>query len=333
MQAAQLLGPNQTLQLEEVIQPQPGPDEALVQLHAAALNHRDVWIKQGQYPGIRYPFILGSDGADEVQAVSGRQYAHLVGEAVLINPSLEWGDNPLVQSSQYNILGLPRSGTFAQYVVVPTRNLHPKPAHLSFAEAAALPLAGLTAYRAVSTRANVQPGERVLVTGIGGGVALFALQFAIALGAEVWVTSGSEEKIARAVALGAKGGTNYRQEGWEKQLVEQAGGPFAAIIDGAAGDGFAKLVDAAAVGGRIVFYGGTAGKINNLVPGRVFWKQLNIMGSTMGNDQEFASMVKLVANHRLRPVIDTVLPFAEISTAIQRMEEGQQFGKLVVTMR
>jgi zinc-binding alcohol dehydrogenase/oxidoreductase len=301
--------------------PEPGPGEAVVALRAAALNHRDVFITQGKYPGIKFPVILGSDGAGEYR-----------GRPVVIDPSLEWGDSAVFQSRQFNILGLPTDGTFAEQVKVPRRNLHPKPEHLSWEAAAALPLAGVTAYRILFTRCRLRPGERVLITGIGGGVALMALQMAVAAGAEVYVTSGSEGKIGRAVELGAKGGADYRREGWERSLREAARG-FDVVIDSAGGDGFALLPGLCNPGARIGVYGGTLGPVNGLSPQVIYWKQLNILGSTMGDRRDFRRMLAFVTEHRLVPVVDTVFALEDGNQALERMAKGEQFGKLVLRVR
>src|ERR1035437_4965519 len=212
MRAIQLFAVNQ-IAVVEVPDPSPAPGEAVVAIRAGALNHRDVWIKLGQYAGLKWPCIPGSDGAGVVAAVGDGVDAEWVGREVIINPGLNWGASEHAQRSQFNILGLPCDGTLAEKVSVPAGQLTPKPAHLSWEEAAALPLAGLTAYRAIFPRAQLHAGERVLITGIGGGVALLALQFAVAHGAEVWVTSSSTDKISRAVALGARGGFDYTQPG------------------------------------------------------------------------------------------------------------------------
>lgn len=196
-----------------VADPVASPGEAIVRVHAAALNHRDVWIQRGQYAGLRYPIVVGSDGAGVVVATSGD--TAWVGKEVIINAGLHWGDQETHQSSTgFAVLGLPDDGTLAEYVRVPMGNLIGKPEHLGWEEAAALPLAGVTAYRALMVRAQARPGERALVTGVGGGVALFALQFAVAHGARVYVSSGSDEKIALATGLGALGGVNYKDAGW-----------------------------------------------------------------------------------------------------------------------
>ena len=330
MQALVLDGINQPLRLRAVPTPAPAPGEVLVQLHAAALNHRDVWIQKGQYAGLKFPIILGSDGAGTVRAVGEGGEAGLRGQRVLLNPGLNWGDNPRAQGKDFTILGLPHDGTFAEYVRVPARSVHPLPAHLSFAQAAALPLGGLTAYRAVFTRAQLQPGERVLISGVGGGVALLALQMAVAAGAEVWVTSSSEAKIARAVALGARGGADYRAAQWPADLTQRAGGGFDVIVDSAAGEGFNDLVDAAVPGGRLVFYGATQGDIPNLAARKVFWKQLSILGSTMGTEQDFAGLLALVNEQKLVPHLDEIIPWHEGEAALRRMDDGAQFGKIVL---
>ncbi|WP_139920288.1 zinc-binding dehydrogenase [Hymenobacter sp. DG01] len=333
MQALVLEGIGQPVTLQEVPTPQPGPGQVQVQLHAAALNHRDVWIQKGQYAGLKFPIILGSDGAGIVSALGEGVDADLLGQEVLINPGHHWGNNPAAQGRDFQILGLPQDGTFAEFVCVDAVQVRAKPAHLSFEQAAALPLGGVTAYRAAFTRAGLQPGERVLISGVGGGVALLALQMAVASGADVWVTSGSEEKIARAVELGAKGGISYKAEKWPATLTKQAGGSFDVVIDSAAGPGFNDLLDAAAPGGRIVFYGATHGDIPTVAARKIFWKQLSVLGSTMGTAQDFNGMVSLFEQHAIVPVLDEVFALADGEQALRRMDEGLQFGKLVMKIK
>lgn len=331
MKAWTLSAKDQPLALQTVDVPLLLPGRANVRIHAAALNHRDVWISKGQYAGIQYPIILGSDGAGNVSGCATNVDPAWVGQDVLINPSFNWGPDEACQGDTFQILGLPQNGTFSEIVSVPAEYLHPKPAHLSMAQAAALPLAGLTAFRALVSRARVQPGDKVLITGIGGGVALFALQFALSIGCEVWVTSGSEDKLRAAQALGAKGGVNYRQEGWRKTL-QAAAGLFDVMIDGAGGPGFAELLNVAAPGARIAIYGGTAGNLDGLSPQRLFWKQVSLLGSTMGSPSDFHNMLRFVAANGIVPVIDEVFPFAETPAAFAKMSDGKQFGKLVVEM-
>ena len=332
MQALQLDAVNQPVALRDVPTPTPAEGEILVKLHAAALNHRDVFIQHGQYAGIKLPCTLGADGAGEVAAHGANVPADApaVGSRVLINPGLRWGDNPRAQAKDFVVLGMPDPGTFSEYITLPARYIRPLPAHLTFEQGAALPLAGLTAYRAAFTRAQVQPGERVLVTGIGGGVAMLAAQFCIARGAEVWVTSGSNEKLTRAQALGAHGGINYHADHWVKTLTQQASGLFDVIIDSAGGVAFGPLLDAATPGGRIVFFGGTLGNIPDLPPAKVFWKQLTILGSTMGTEQDFDDMLALVTEQKIVPVVDEVFPRADGEAALRRLEAGAQFGKVVL---
>ncbi|MEY4926425.1 MAG: hypothetical protein RI894_861, partial [Bacteroidota bacterium] len=265
----------------------------------------------------------------EVVKIGAEVASEWLSQPVIINPNNNWGENERVQAKNYHVLGLPKDGTLAEYIIVNADRLHKKPLFLSDTEAAALPLAGLTAYRALFTRAGLQKGEKVLISGIGGGVALFAMQFAIAAGAEVYVTSSSDAKIAQAKVLGAMGGANYRTENWQKGFLKTVG-EMDVVIDSAGGNGFAQLVDTLSAGGRIAFYGGGQGLINNLSPQKVFWKQISIFGSTMGSDSEFAKMLDFVERHQLKPVIDSVFDLENGRAAFAKMESGAQFGKIVV---
>ncbi len=334
MHALILEGVNQPLQLREVPDLVPGPGEAVVALRAAALNHRDLWIQKGQYAGLKFPITLGSDGAGVVAAVGEGADPGLRGREVILNPALDWGEREETQGPKFRILGLPDDGTFATQVRVATGQLAPKPAHLDWNTAAALPLAGLTAFRALLRRARLASGERLLVTGAGGGAALFALQFGVAAGAQVHVTSGSDAKIARAVELGAAGGANYKEADWAETLREAAGGKtggFDVIVDSAGGEGFAKLIDLAAPGGRIVFFGATTGNPPGLDMRKAFWKQLTLCGSTMGSPGDFAAMASFVGEHRITPLADHVFPLDAGNEALAAMDRGEQFGKIVLT--
>ncbi|HWA08266.1 MAG TPA: zinc-binding dehydrogenase [Opitutaceae bacterium] len=331
MRTLQLTAINQ-LVIAEVADPVPAAGEVVVALKAAALNHRDVWIKLGQYAGLKFPCVPGSDGAGVVVAVGAGGDTAWVGREVVINPALDWGGSEHAQGPKFSILGLPRDGTLAEKVTVPAVQLAAKPAHLSWEEAAALPLTGLTAYRAIFSRAQLKAGERLLITGIGGGAALWALQFAVAHGAEVWVTSSSPEKIARAVTLGAVGGFNYAQSGWTAAAAK-APGRFDVIMDSAGGDGFEQLIDLAAPGGRIVFFGATRGNPPLLPMRKIFWRQVSLLGSTMGSPADWHALLEFVALHRLRPVISDVFPLARAAEAFALMERGGQFGKIVIAMR
>jgi len=311
------LGGPQNLHLDDVGQPLPQAGETLVRLQAAALNHRDVFITEGRYPNIELPRILGSDGAGEAS-----------GKAVVIDPTIGWGDDERVWRSDATILGMPRDGTFAQYVCVPESNVHPKPEHLTMEQAAALPLAGLTAYRAAFVRGELRSGETVLITGVGGGVQTFALLFAKAAGARAIVTSGSDEKLERAKALGADVALNYRTDpDWHKAARKH--GAIDLAIDSAGGETFAKVLTTVRWGGRVVTYGGTAGDATiKMFP--VFWNQLDIRGSSMGSPADFRAMLEFVSTHRITPAVDRVYDLADCAAAAERMREAGQFGKIVL---
>lgn len=348
MKAILLAETHQPVQYIDTDEPTAGPGDVLVKLQAAALNHRDVFIQKGLYPGIKLPVILGSDGVGTVEDTGEGVDASWKRQSIIINPALNWGPNPNSYGADFQILGMPTNGTFAEYLRISIDSIHHKPNHLSIEQAAALPLAGLTAWRALMTRAglhrtndSVERPEKVLITGIGGGAALFALQFAVAAGAEVWVTSGSDKKIEKARELGATGGVNYRQADWHKALLAQTGtgnttggnrGYFDVIIDSAGGPGFAKLIDVAAPGGRIAFFGSTTGNITDIIPPKVFFKQLSIFGSTMGTASEFTAMLSFVSDHQIVPVIDTVMPLADTQEAMHKMDEGSQLGKIVLSI-
>lgn len=330
MKAAVLTGIN-TLGLDHVAKPTAGVGEVVVRVKAAALNHRDVWIKGGQYAGLKFPITPGSDASGVVHEVGPGVEPEWRDQKVVINPSFDWGHHEKAQEPKFSILGLPRNGTLAEYISVPVSQLAPKPAHLSWEEAAALPLAGLTAYRALFSRAQLQAHEKVLITGIGAGTALFALQFAAAVGAVPFVTSSSPEKLERAHPLGARHGTLYTTHGWAKEFGDQYGN-FDVIVDSAGGPGFGDIVDLAAPGGRIVFFGATRGNPHELPMRKLFWKQISLLGTTMGSPADFKAMTELVTAKAIHPVVSEVFPFDRVADAFGLMERGGQFGKIVVSI-
>ncbi|MBM4761766.1 zinc-binding dehydrogenase [Bacillus sp. B15-48] len=327
----ELGGPKQA-SYEEVEVPAPKENEVLIRLKYASLNRRDLFITYGMYPGIELPSILGADGAGEVVAV-GDQVANVtVGNAVMINPALNWGENRASQDSNHRILGMPSDGTFAEYVVVPAENVFPKPEYLSWEEAAALPLAGVTAFRSLMFRGQLKQGETVLIPGIGSGVALFALQIAVAYGADVFVTSSSDEKLEKARELGAKGGVNYRNENWVKEMKKLMGGADL-IIDGVGGENFHHMVSLANPAGRIVTFGATNGPIKEVVLPRIFFKQLDIKGSTMGNPDDFQDMLQFFEQHKIHPYVDKCFPLKDAQEALHHMEKGDNFGKITLEIQ
>src|SRR5918999_393994 len=324
----ELEGPDE-LVYEEVPDPERGPGETVVGLGAAALNRRDLFATQGQYPGVTpeiLPRIPGSDGSGEVVARGEGADGPDEGTEVVINPALYWGDDPRKPGKEYRILGLPDDGTFAQFVKVPADSVFPKPSHLSHEEAAAIPLAALTAYRALVTRGEVKEGETVVVPGIGSGVATFVVQMAAALGARVFVTSGSDEKIEKAKEIGAEGGVNYNNEDWSRELKSMAGGVNLSV-DHVGGEAFDALVSLAAPGGRIVTFGATVGPKVTVVMPRIFLKHLTVLGTAMGTPEEFGAMLDLYAEHGLRPVVNETFPLEETTAAMGYMEVGAGIGK------
>ena len=317
------------IQLLDLPKPVCGPGEVLIKIKAAALNHRDEWCRKGLYPNLKDGVVLGSDGAGIVEEVGAGVSSSLIGQEVLINPAKNWGTNEKAQSKDFEILGMPSPGTLAEYIAVPADRIHAKPKQLNWQEAAALPLAGLTAYRALVVKGQVQAGDQVLVTGIGGGVAQFAAQFALALGARVFVSSSAPEKLAQSIEQGATAGFNYTDSNWSAQALLETGG-MDLVIDGASGDTLSKLMDVCKPGGRIVFYGATRGNPGQLEARKLFWNQLQLIGTTMGTDADFLQMLHLVEKFKIKPVVDKCFTFSQAEEAFDRMKEGKQFGKITL---
>lgn len=328
---AMILREANKLKLEEKETPNPGSKEVVVQLRAAALNRRDLMVLQGRYPGMQLPAIPGSDGAGVVIAVGDEVNNVRNGDEVIINPGLNWGNDRNQKRADFSILGNPTDGTYAQYVKVPAENVYSKPSHLSWEEAAALPLAGLTAYRALVTKGGVKKGETVLIPGVGGGVATFLVQFASALGAHVYVTSSKEEKIEKAKSFGATGGVNYTSDDWLEELQKLTGG-IDLSIDSIGGEVFKTLVSIGKIGSRIVSFGATRGPVPNLLLPSMTVKEISVIGSTMGSSQDFADMVKFVEKHEIRPILDKTFSLEEATEALVRLEKGENLGKIVLSI-
>ncbi|WP_207400833.1 zinc-binding dehydrogenase [Actinomadura roseirufa] len=304
--------------------PDPGPGEVLVRLRAAGLNHRDLFLADARTaadPAV----TLGSDGAGVVEA-AGPGAAAAPGAEVVINPCIGW-DDPDDVPEVPEILGVPADGTFAEYVVVPARNVAPKPAHLDWAEAAALPLAGLTAYRALFTRGGLRAGEHVLLPGIGGGVATLALAMAKAAGATVTVTSRVPDKLRLARGLGADHALGSGDD-WSAA----PGGPADLVVDGVGSATFAAGVAALRPGGRLVSLGATTGADVPLSLRDLFFRQISVLGTSMGSAREFARMLEFVTEHGIRPVVHGARPLDEGPAALADLAAGVQFGKLVLSI-
>jgi zinc-binding alcohol dehydrogenase/oxidoreductase len=324
------VGGPEKLQIQEVDTPQPGPGEVRVKLKTSALNRRDYWITIGKYPGINCPCIAGSDGAGIVDAVGDGGDESAIGNEVVVYPAREWGESEEKCGPNFRVLGLPDQGTFAEYICVPASDIYAKPAHLDWEQAAAIPLAGLTAWRAVVTQAQVKKGDKVLVTAAGSGVSTFAIQWALGQGAEVFVTSGSVDKINKVLELGVSGGVNYKDEGFTKQLREMSGG-FNAIIDSAGGNDLNAILDTLDNAGRYVFFGATMGNPESgLEIAKLFFRHIRIQGTMMGSPREFAAMMDFVSANKIEPLVHEVFPMSEAVAAHKLMESFSQMGKIVL---
>jgi zinc-binding alcohol dehydrogenase/oxidoreductase len=320
------------LRIEQVETRPPAPGEALVRLSHAALNHRDLWLRKGAYGRMSgLPCTLGSDGYGVVEAVGSKEDEGWLGRGVVLYPALAWGDSDRAPDPAWKILGVPDPGTWAGALTISVSQLFDAPPGWAPEEAAALPLAGITAHRALFRRGGLSSnaaGQKVLITGIGGGVAQCALQFALAAGADVWVTSGSEEKLRAAKAAGARGGVLYTNEGWGETLAREAG-EFDLCIDSAAGAGWKDICAALKFGGTLVYFGATRGA--GEIPMRTaFFKQIDIRGTAMGSRNDFAELLRFVTEKNIRPVIDSVFDLADADKALARMDAGDQTGKIVL---
>ncbi len=324
MKAIVLVDQQEPIQLVELPEPVPGKGECLVRIKTAALNRRDQWIREGMYPDIQYGTVLGSDGCGIV--IEGSE--KWIGREVIINPNVDWGSDPQVQSENYSVLGMPENGTLAEYIVVPEDRIHPRPARLNCAEAAALPLAGLTAFRATIKKGLVGKEKKILVTGAGGGVSQFAVSFSVVSGADTYVTSGSDDKIANCITSGAKGGFNYKDERWVKNALKV--GAFDAIIDSVGGNQLNNYLKIIKPSGRIVMYGSTTGYPEKVDVFKLFWSQAQIIGSTMGSDDEFREMMQFVDRYEITPTIDQVFGLSDALDAFDRFKAPDHFGKIII---
>jgi NADPH:quinone reductase-like Zn-dependent oxidoreductase len=303
--------------LEDVPDPSPGPGEVLVRLHASALNHLDIWIRKG-LPSVPKPRILGADGAG-VRVDTG--------ERVVINPGIEQPDGTI------HVVGEHGDGTNAELIAVPATNVYPIPDELSFEAAAAFPLVFETAYRMLVTRAGLREGEWVLLWGIGSEVSTAGLAIARALGARTIVTSSSDAKLARATELGADAVVNHATGDVKSAVKEITGGHGADVVVEHVGEAtWRTSLDVAAHEGRIAVCGATTGPNPPAALHRVWWKQLTILGSSMGTKADFEGAFELVKSGRARPVVDEIVPLEDIRAAHARLEAGEQLGKIVLSI-
>jgi NADPH:quinone reductase-like Zn-dependent oxidoreductase len=306
--------------------PEPGPGEVRVDLIAAALNRRDWWIRRGGKAPL--PQVLGSDGAGVVSAVGSEVEAVAVGDEVVLYPGRNWGASEAAPAADFEILGVPRQGTYAERICVDYRDVRPRPAGWTWAETAALPVAGLTAWRAVVTHGQVGPDTIVLVPGAGGGAAVFCVQIATALGARVLVTTSSEEKLARLRDLGAAGGALYTEPDWPERI-----GPVDVVIDSVGGEElWEACLGLLRRGGRLVNFADTAGEHGRVLLARLFLEHQRAIGTTLGSPQEFDALLAHCAEHRWRPVIDSTFSLDDVRAAHERLDARERFGKIVLTI-
>jgi zinc-binding alcohol dehydrogenase/oxidoreductase len=305
---------------EQVEDPAPQPDEVVVELKAAGLNRRDLLVHSGIYP-FPLPLVPGSDGAGVRRDT---------GEEVVILPSIGWGDREDAPGEGFEILGGPRNGTYAELIALPEENLYPKPSGFSWEEAAAFPLAAVTAYRALFSRGGLQKGETVLVLGAASGVSTFAVQLAAQAGARVLVTSSSDEKIERAKELGATGGVNYATtDDWPAAAREL--GPIDLVVD-SVGSTWQQSLDCLRRGGRAVVFGGTGGTEVTLQVRPFYFAQRSLYGTQLGSPRDFVALLRMLGEADWRPVLDSARPLADAEAALARMQTGEHFGKLVLSV-
>jgi NADPH:quinone reductase-like Zn-dependent oxidoreductase len=316
-------GGPEVLRYEDVPDPEPGEGEVLVSMRAASLNHLDVWTRKG-LPSVPKPRILGADGAGLVAALGSGVQGFEPGQPVVINPGIE-------HNGTIHVIGEHTQGVHAELAAIPATNVYPLRDGISFEDAAAFPLVFETAYRMLVTRAGLRGGEWVLLWGIGGGVATAALRIAQALGAHTVVTSSSDEKLAKAAALGADVTVNHETGDVVATVKEATGGGAHVVIETVGDATWKRSLDAARQGGRIVVCGATSGPNPPAALHRIWWKQLDILGSSMGTRADFEGAYDLVAAGA-SPVIDSVVPLAEARAAHERLEAGEQFGKIVLAI-
>ena len=306
-------GGPEVLRYEDAPDPVAGAGQVLVELRAASLNHLDLWVRKG-LPSVPKPRILGADGAG-IRADTG--------ERVVINPGLE-------QGSVITVVGEHMDGTHAELIALPEANVHPIPDSLSFEEAAAFPLVFETAWRMLVTKADLQPDEWVLIWGIGGGVATASLAIVKALGARAIVTSSSDDKLARARELGADATVNHTTDEVAARVKELTDGGVHVVVETVGADTWQTSLAACRPAGRVCVCGATSGPNPPANLHRIWWKQLTVYGSTMGTSADFAAVFDLVKSGQIKPVVDTVFPLSEARAAHERLEAGEQLGKIVL---
>ncbi|HYR07374.1 MAG TPA: zinc-binding dehydrogenase [Longimicrobium sp.] len=330
-------GGPEVVRIEQVLRPDPGDGQVLVQVRASAMNHLDLWVRRGIPIETTMPHIGGSDIAGVIAEVGEGVDEARVGERVVINPSL-WcgrctqcarGEESMCE--RFRILGEHTDGGFAEFVLADADHVYRIPDEMPFEEAAAIPISYMTAWRALVTRAVLKPGEDVLVIGASGGTALAAVQIARLMGARVFAVTSGAEKVERIRALGADVVYDRAETDWSKAVYKDTGKRGVdVVVENVGGATWTGSVRALANGGRLVTYGGTAGPRVELDVRTVFWRQIQVIGSTMASRGEFEDVLRVIFAGRLKPVIDSVLPLDDARLAHERLEAGGQVGKIVL---
>ena len=312
------------LSLREMAEINPNTGEVRVKLKTAGLNHRDMFVVLSRHKPTDVPLIIGSDGAGVIDAVGEGVVNVQVGDEIMINPSLHWKVKSDAPPEGFDILGFPGHGTFAEQVIVPEENIVLKPQYLTWEEAGVFSLAALTAYRALVTKGQIRPGMKVLIPGIGSGVATFLLQFAKAMGAVVYVTSRSKDKCKKALELGADKAIDSNGD-WEAALDSEK---MDLIIECVGAATFNKSLKQLRLGGTIVTFGASAGDLVQLNLRDFFYGQFKLLGSSMGSAEEFREMIQFVQDHRIKPVLDQMYTLEQYEQAFNRLEKAEQLGKI-----
>lgn len=324
-----LLNKEMELSITDVKAPKATAGEVVIKVLASALNHRELWIEKGLYPGMTVPCVLGADGAGIVIEIGDNVPDHWLEKEVIIYPGYDWGSSEIAPTRQFRVLGMPDPGTMAEFISVPLENLVPKPSYLSWTEAASIPVASLTAWRALHRHGCIKKGDNILITGIGGGVAQSGLALALAHKANVYVTSSNTKKIEYAMSLGAKGGVNYKNENWFSQLKDLSGG-IDIVLDSSPDpvlDGYFKFMK---YGGRIVTYGSTGSPKTTISISKFFLRHIQFIGTAMGSPSEFRELIAFMEKHNIVPQIHSCYSLDNALKAFDELKKGNQIGKIVI---
>ncbi len=326
---ALFLNSDKSLEIKEVVVPQLHEQDVLVSLKASALNHREIWIKKGLYPGMKLPCILGADGAGVITKIGSKVDASILGKEVIVYPGYDWGEKETYPSKSFRVLGMPDPGTIAEYISVPFDHVIEKPSYLNFPEAASIPVAFLTAWRALVHHGQIDESKNILITGIGGGVAQAGLALAKAFGSKIFVTSSSQEKIDFAKKQGALAGVNYKKEDWHLELREQCK-EIDIVLDSSPSPKLDDYYSFLRYGAKIVAYGSTGSRNTSINISKFFLRHIQFIGTAMGSPKEFEELLAFMDQHHIRPIIHAQYSMNQSLTAIEELQKGNHIGKIVI---